>query len=202
MPAVTVGAAICVATSMCADMMADLKTGYLVGSKPIKQQIAQIATCWIGPSVALFTVILLWKAYGFGPDQSGVLYARAVEAGPDAVAALVENGGSETTLARGTPSLGAPQAGALQSAVANATIGHLFKKAKAATEGISSDNYRQAAQGKGSVVIPRGELTDVQWSPDRLDLRLRGGGKKHRFQFEGAQAEPAHAFATALTAAR
>ncbi|MCA9711332.1 MAG: hypothetical protein KDK70_36170 [Myxococcales bacterium] len=93
-------------------------------------------------------------------------------------------------------------AGALQSAVANATIGHLFKKAKAATEGISSDNYRQAAQGKGSVVIPRGELTDVQWSPDRLDLRLRGGGKKHRFQFEGAQAEPAHAFATALTAAR
>ena len=41
-PAVTVGAAICVATSMCADMMADLKTGYLVGGMPRKQQIAQI----------------------------------------------------------------------------------------------------------------------------------------------------------------
>ena len=55
-PAVTVGAAICVATSMCADMMADLKTGYLVGGRPLKQQVAQIATCWIGPGISLATV--------------------------------------------------------------------------------------------------------------------------------------------------
>ena len=116
-PAVTVGAAICVATSMCADMMADLKTGYLVGSKPIKQQIAQIATCWIGPSIALFTVILLWEAYAFGPDQAGELYARAVEQGPEAVATLEAQGGSETSLAEGVPALGAPQAGALQGAI-------------------------------------------------------------------------------------
>ncbi len=116
-PAVTVGASICVATSMCADMMADLKTGYLVGSKPIKQQIAQIATCWIGPSIALFTVILLWNAYGFGPDQAGVLYERAVEAGPQAVAELEAANGSRVTLADGVPLLGAPQAGALQGAI-------------------------------------------------------------------------------------
>jgi uncharacterized oligopeptide transporter (OPT) family protein len=117
-PAVTVGAAICVATSMCADMMADLKTGYLVGSQPYKQQIAQIATCWIGPAIALGTVIVLWKAYGFGPDQAKLLYDRAQAAGPEALAEFVEvRGGSQTQLPEGVPELGAPQAGALQSAI-------------------------------------------------------------------------------------
>ena len=116
-PAVTIGAAICVATSMCADMMADLKTGYLVGSMPRRQQIAQIATCWIGPPIAVATVILLWQAYAFGPDQAGVLYERAVAEGPAAVEALVAKGGSATQLAEGTPNLGAPQAGALEAAI-------------------------------------------------------------------------------------
>jgi len=116
-PAVTIGAAICVATSMCADMMADLKTGYLVGSKPIKQQIAQILTCWIGPSIALGTVVLLWNAYAFGPNQAEVLYERAVAQGPEAVAQIEAEGGSRVTLAEGMPLLGAPQAGALEAAI-------------------------------------------------------------------------------------
>ena len=114
-PAVTVGAAICVATSMCADMMADLKTGYLVGSRPIKQQIAQIATCWIGPGLTIVVVIVLWEAYAFGPNQAKELFDRAVADGT--VAAYTANGGSETTLANGIPKLGAPQAGALQGAI-------------------------------------------------------------------------------------
>jgi putative OPT family oligopeptide transporter len=112
-PAVTIGAAICVATSMCADMMADLKTGYLVGSRPIKQQIAQIGTCWIGPPIALFTVILLWEAYAFGPDQAQILHDRAVA---DGVAVALE-AGATATLPPGTPALGAPQAGALKAAI-------------------------------------------------------------------------------------
>jgi len=116
-PAVTVGAAICVATSMCADMMADLKTGYLVGSRPIRQQTAQVLTCWIGPAIALGAVIVLWKAYGFGPDQAQVLWDRAQAEGPAAVAALEEAGGSMTELPDNVPELGAPQAGALQSAI-------------------------------------------------------------------------------------
>ncbi len=114
-PAVTFGAAICVATSMCADMMADFKTGYLVGSKPIKQQIAQILTCWIGPGLAVGVVILLWEAYAFGPNQAQELYNRAV-----AENRLEEHealGGSETTLPTGVPPLSAPQAGALQGAI-------------------------------------------------------------------------------------
>ncbi len=116
-PAVTVGAAICVATSMCADMMADLKTGYLVGSRPARQQWAQIMTCWIGPAIAVATVVLLWKAYGFGPEQARVLHERAVAAGPEALAAHEALGGTPETLPKGTPTLGAPQAGALESAI-------------------------------------------------------------------------------------
>jgi len=116
-PAVTVGAAICVATSMCADMMADLKTGYLVGSRPAKQQWAQIMTCWIGPAIAVATVVLLWKAYAFGPKQAEVLYERAVAEGPAAVEAYEASGGSADTLPDQVPVLGAPQAGALESAI-------------------------------------------------------------------------------------
>ena len=95
-PAVTIGASICVATSMCADMMADLKTGYLIGSRPVRQQIAQIVTCWIGPSIALGTVIVLWQAYAFGPEQARILSERAAAAGPEAVSAYQAAGGSAT----------------------------------------------------------------------------------------------------------
>ncbi|MDF1838745.1 MAG: OPT/YSL family transporter [Planctomycetota bacterium] len=116
-PAVTIGAAICVATSMCADMMADLKTGYLVGGRPLKQQMAQLLTCWIGPGIALATVALLWQAFAFGPQQAEILYERAVAAGPEAVLALEEAGGSAQQLADGVPELGAPQAAALDAAI-------------------------------------------------------------------------------------
>lgn len=117
LPAVTIGAAICVATSMCADMMADLKTGYLVGGRPLKQQVAQIATCWIGPGIALLTVWLLWDAFAFGPDQAQILFARAEAAGPEALQALTEAGGSLTEVPKGTPVMGAPQAAALDAAI-------------------------------------------------------------------------------------
>ena len=116
-PAVTLGAAICVATSMCADMMADFKTGYLVGGMPLKQQVAQIATCWIGPGIALLTVIVLWKAYAFGPEQASILNQRAVAAGGQELVDFQAKGGSETSLPKGVPELEAPQAGALEAAI-------------------------------------------------------------------------------------
>lgn len=116
-PAVTIGAAVCVATSMCADMMADLKTGYLVGARPIRQELAQLAVAWIGPGIAILTVILLWKAYAFGPEQAKILYERAVAAGPEAVAEFTQAGGTAEALPAGTPRLEAPQAGAIQGAI-------------------------------------------------------------------------------------
>jgi len=118
---ITVGAATCVATAMCADMMADLKTGYLIGGRPRLQQLAQISICWIGPAVAVGTVILLWNVYAFGDRQSEILYERdrqvAVEAGPAALAEFEGSGRSPEKLPDGVPSLGAPQAAALRSVI-------------------------------------------------------------------------------------
>ncbi len=68
---VLIGVTVCVATSQCADMMQDLKTGFMVGSSPLKQQIVQLAVAWIGPVIAVATVALLW-GYGSGAAGFGV----------------------------------------------------------------------------------------------------------------------------------
>jgi uncharacterized oligopeptide transporter (OPT) family protein len=60
--AVLIGAALCVAITLAADTMADLKTGYLVGALPRKQQVAQLASVWLGPIVALLTILLIVAA--------------------------------------------------------------------------------------------------------------------------------------------
>ena len=45
-----VGAAICLAISQASDMMLDLKSGYLVGAIPRRQQLAQFIGCLAGTS--------------------------------------------------------------------------------------------------------------------------------------------------------
>lgn len=64
---VMIGAAVCVAIAQGADMMTDLKTGHLVGSRPVRQQATQLAVSWIGPIVSVLTVYLIWETMGFGP---------------------------------------------------------------------------------------------------------------------------------------
>jgi uncharacterized oligopeptide transporter (OPT) family protein len=59
LPAVMFGAALCVATSEAADMMADLKTGYLVGGQPCRQQFVTLCTAWLGPIIAMLTLWLI-----------------------------------------------------------------------------------------------------------------------------------------------
>ena len=75
--AVAVGVAVCVATSQCADMMQDLKTGHLVGARPAAQQVVQFGVAWIGPLVAIGTMMLLWTtpdgSPGFGPQSAACL---------------------------------------------------------------------------------------------------------------------------------
>jgi uncharacterized oligopeptide transporter (OPT) family protein len=71
----------------------------------------------VGPGIALLTVILLWKAYAFGPDQARILHERAAAAGMDALEGHIQAGGSLQKLPAGMPQLGAPQAGALKSAI-------------------------------------------------------------------------------------
>jgi uncharacterized oligopeptide transporter (OPT) family protein len=68
-----VGVAVCVAIGQGADMMQDLKTGFLIGARPIKQQMVQLGVTWFGPLIALGTIYMLWHggpngANGFGEN--------------------------------------------------------------------------------------------------------------------------------------
>jgi putative OPT family oligopeptide transporter len=67
--AITIGTAACVATSQCVDIMHDLKTGHLVGSRPKRQILSQLIYSWLGPLASILVITLLWKAYGFGEDS-------------------------------------------------------------------------------------------------------------------------------------
>lgn len=92
-PAVMVGAAVSVACSLSADMMQDLKTGQLVGSRPASQQMVQLAFCGLGPLVAMSVMMLIWKtgpdgSHGFGPGtEIAVPQADALRAVIDQVRA-------------------------------------------------------------------------------------------------------------------
>jgi len=66
---VMVGAAACVAMAQATDLMMDLKTGYLVGASPRKQQIGQFLATWLGPIVILALIFVLHKAYTLGSER-------------------------------------------------------------------------------------------------------------------------------------
>ena len=55
--AMVVGVTVCVAIGQGADMMQDLKTGFMVGARPIKQQLIQFGVTWIGSVVAVAVFI-------------------------------------------------------------------------------------------------------------------------------------------------
>ena len=56
-----VGVAVCVAIGQGADMMQDLKTGFMIGGRPVKQQVAQFAVLtWIGSTCSD------WRFMSFG----------------------------------------------------------------------------------------------------------------------------------------
>jgi uncharacterized oligopeptide transporter (OPT) family protein len=70
--AMVVGVAVCVAIGQAADMMQVLKTGYMIGGRPIKQQMAQFMVTWIGGLLAVGAIYVLWIGGaggqgGFGP---------------------------------------------------------------------------------------------------------------------------------------
>jgi uncharacterized oligopeptide transporter (OPT) family protein len=66
---VMVGAATCMAMSQATDLMLDLKTGYLVGAIPKRQQIGQFLATWLGPVLMIGLLFVLHKAYGLGSDK-------------------------------------------------------------------------------------------------------------------------------------
>ena len=67
--AISIGSIICIVSAIAGDTSQDLKTGYLLGATPRKQQIGEI----IGVIAAAFaiggTLYLLDSAWGFGSDQ-------------------------------------------------------------------------------------------------------------------------------------
>lgn len=67
--AVLIGAALCVAITCASDMMGDLKTGYLVGAQPRRQQVLEAATALIGPLITMSTLVLI---VGANMAQTGI----------------------------------------------------------------------------------------------------------------------------------
>jgi uncharacterized oligopeptide transporter (OPT) family protein len=80
---ITIGAAICVAIAQAGDMMLDLKSGYLIGAMPRRQQIAQFIGCWLGPLIVIGLIFVLHKQYTLGskhlPAPQGEALASMVQ---------------------------------------------------------------------------------------------------------------------------
>ncbi len=66
---VMVGAAACVAMAQATDLMLDLKTGYLVGAIPRRQQLGQFLGTWLGPILVMALIFVLHQAYELGSDR-------------------------------------------------------------------------------------------------------------------------------------
>lgn len=67
--ALTVGAIVAVAASIAGDTSQDLKTGYLVGATPRRQQIGEIIGVLSSATFVCLAVLLLNQAYGFGSQE-------------------------------------------------------------------------------------------------------------------------------------
>lgn len=66
---ITLGAAVCVAIAQAGDMMLDLKSGYLTGALPRRQQVAQLLATWLGPVLVMGLIFVLHRAYGLGSER-------------------------------------------------------------------------------------------------------------------------------------
>ena len=65
----TVGTLVAVAASKAGDISQDLKTGYLVGATPAKQQFGQVLGAAVACWVVAGTVLMLGQAYTFGSKE-------------------------------------------------------------------------------------------------------------------------------------
>jgi putative OPT family oligopeptide transporter len=65
----TIGTVVCVAASIAGDVSQDLKTGFLIGATPARQQVAEIAGVLLNAGVIAAVVLLLGAQYGFGGTE-------------------------------------------------------------------------------------------------------------------------------------
>ncbi len=67
--AISIGSVICIVAAIAGDTSQDLKTGFLLGSTPRKQQIGELIGC-VSSAVAIGAILyLLNEAYGFGSAE-------------------------------------------------------------------------------------------------------------------------------------
>ncbi len=67
--ALSVGSVICIIAAMAGDMSQDLKTGFLVGATPRKQQYGELIGAVVSALVIGYILLLLNKAWGFGSTE-------------------------------------------------------------------------------------------------------------------------------------
>ncbi len=67
----TVGAIICSASAIAGDISQDLKTGYLVGATPWKQQLGELIGVLVPSLIIGYILVLLNNTYGFGSKELG-----------------------------------------------------------------------------------------------------------------------------------
>lgn len=82
---VVVGAGICLAISQASDMMLDLKSGYLTGAIPRRQQYAQYLGAWLGPLLVLLLMVLLNNQYEIGSEALPAPQATALASVMDGI---------------------------------------------------------------------------------------------------------------------
>ena len=80
MGAVLIGATLCVAVTCAADMMQDLKTGFMLGAVPKRQQMVELATTGLGPIISLATILLIVATTPLGTKAMPAPQAVALEA--------------------------------------------------------------------------------------------------------------------------
>lgn len=79
MSAISIGSIICIVSAIAGDTSQDLKTGFLLGATPKKQQIGEIIGV-IAAAVAIGgTLYLLDSAWGFGTDELGAPQASLMK---------------------------------------------------------------------------------------------------------------------------
>ena len=67
--ALTVGCVVAIAASIAGDTSQDLKTGYLLGATPWRQQLGELLGVLTSATFVCMTLLLLHRAYGFGSAE-------------------------------------------------------------------------------------------------------------------------------------
>lgn len=67
--AIAIGSVICIIAAMAGDTSQDLKTGYILGATPKKQQIGELLGAFVSALAIGGVLLLLDKAWGFGTEQ-------------------------------------------------------------------------------------------------------------------------------------